>query len=174
MNLIFRLLCVVFGAWRGQGLGVTDVSRLRFRVWPLDLDLNLHLTNSRYLALMDLGRTDLILRAGVWRAMRAQRLGVVLGGSALRFRRPLAPFARFALETRLLGWDERWMYVEQVFIGPEGIACKAAMRAGFVKAGKLVPPGPVLAGLRPGAADYGPPAPSWALDWAALEAQFAG
>ncbi|MBU6449006.1 MAG: acyl-CoA thioesterase [Rhodospirillales bacterium] len=172
MNLIFRLLTVILGAmWRPK-LNMADVSELDFRVWPLDLDLNLHMTNSRYMALMDLGRTDLILRAGAWREMRRQKLGVVLGGAAMRFRRPLAPFARFTLVTRLLGWDERWMYVEQVFTGPQGVACSAAMRAAFVKAGQLVPPGPVLEAAVPGLVKL--PAPAWAVNWAEVERAFAG
>jgi acyl-CoA thioesterase FadM len=172
MNLIFRLLAVILGAiWRPK-LGMQDVSALNFLVWPLDLDLNLHMTNSRYLALMDLGRTDLILRAGAWSVMRRERLGVVLAGAAMRFRRPLSPFARFSLVTRLLGWDERWMYVEQVFTGPEGVVCSAVMRAAFVKAGRLVPPGPVLEAAVPDLVKLDPP--GWVADWAAVEHAFAG
>ncbi|HTQ71037.1 MAG TPA: thioesterase family protein [Acidocella sp.] len=172
MNLIFRLIYVILGAWRRPKLGMEDVSALDFRVWPLDLDLNLHMTNSRYLSLMDLGRTDLILRSGAWAAMRRERLGVVLAGAAMRFRRSLSPFARFTLATRLLGWDERWMYVEQVFSGPQGVACSAVVRAAFVKAGRLVPPGPVLEAVTPGLAKLDPP--GWAAEWAAVEASFAG
>lgn len=172
MNLIFRLLAVILGAWRRPGLSVEDVSELDFRVWPLDLDLNLHMTNSRYLALMDLGRTDLILRSGTWGAMRRERLGVVLAGAALRFRRPLSPFARFTLATRLLGWDERWIYAQQVFSGPQGVACIAVVRAAFVQSGKLVPPGPVLEAVTPGLAKLDPP--TWAKEWAEVEQAFTG
>ncbi|MDE1895655.1 MAG: thioesterase family protein [Rhodospirillales bacterium] len=172
MNLIFRLLLVIIDAMHGPRLKLADVSELGFRVWPLDLDLNLHMTNSRYMALMDLGRTDFILRAGAWREMRRQKLGVVLGGAAMRFRRPLSPFARFTLATRLLGWDERWMYVEQIFTGPQGVACSAAMRAAFVKGGRLVPPGPVLEAAVPGLAPLEPP--GWVKNWAEVEQAFAG
>lgn len=172
MNLIFRLLGVIIGAWWRPAMGMEDVSELDFRVWPLDIDLNLHMTNSRYLALMDLGRTDLILRSGAWRAMRRERLGVVLAGSAMRFRRSLPPFSRFTLATRLVGWDERWMYVEQVFSGPQGVACSTVVRAAFVKSGKLVPPGPVLEAVTPGLQALVPPA--WVADWAGVESAFAG
>ncbi len=172
MNLIFRLLCVIFGAWRRPKMGMEDVSELDFRVWPLDIDLNLHMTNSRYLSLMDLGRTDLILRSGAWAAMRREKLGVVLAGAAMRFRRSLSPFTRFTLATKLLGWDERWMYVEQVFSGPQGVVCIAVVRAAFVKAGRLVPPGPVLEAVTPGLAKLDPP--GWAAEWAEVEASFAG
>lgn len=168
MNLIFRLIAVILGAFYKPRVGVSDVGELHGRVWPLDLDLNMHMTNSRYLALMDLGRTDLILRSGRWRVMREEKLGVVLAGAAMRFRRSLPPFSRFTLSTRMLGWDERWVYVEQIFTGPQGEACIAVVRAAFVKKGKLVPPGPVIAD-----GDASPEIPAWVKEWSAVEDAFA-
>lgn len=171
MNLIFRLLCVVVGAvWRPK-LGVMDASLVKFRVWPLDVDINLHLTNSRYLSLMDLGRTDLILRSGTWKMMRQDRLGVVLGGVAMRFRRPIAPFEQFQLETKILGWDERWIYVQQTFSGRNGMACVAVARAAFIKAGKAVPSRELLA--EGGRQAVSPDLPAWVQQWAEVEAAFA-
>lgn len=171
MNLLFRFLYIVIGAiWRPK-LDLADISMLRFRVWPLDLDWNLHLTNSRYLSLMDLGRVDQILRTGLWRRMRRGGFGVVLGGAAMRFRRPLAPFERFSLTTRLLGWDERWIYMEQVFRGTRGVACVAVLRAAFVKDKKLVSPAGVL-----GDEAFKLPSdlPDWVTQWTDVEAAFAG
>jgi hypothetical protein len=43
-------------------LGVLDECRVALRVWPNDLDSNLHMNNSRYLLAMDLGRWDYGLR----------------------------------------------------------------------------------------------------------------
>lgn len=172
MNLIFRLLCVLWGAWRRPGIQAMDASAVVFHVWPLDLDINLHLTNSRYLALMDLGRTDLILRSGMWKIMKRERLAVVLGGAAMRFRRSLAPFARFTLTSRVLGWDERWVYVEQVFTGPQGVACSAVLRAAFLKNGKVVLPETLFAELLPGVA--APLLPDWVRPWMEVESAFAG
>lgn len=172
MNLVFRLLYVIFGAWRWPALKASDSSVLKFRVWPLDMDLNLHLTNSRYLALMDLGRTDLILRSGMWKLMKRDRLAVVLGGVAMRFRRSLPPFARFTLTTRLLGWDERWVYVEQIFTGPQGLACSAVLRSTFLKNGKIVEPAQLFTELLP--KDAIPRLPDWVADWMAVESEFAG
>lgn len=172
MNLFFRLLGIILGSLCRPRLDVAGVSVVTFRVWPLDLDLNLHLTNSRYMALMDLGRLDFILRSNTWRVMRQGRLGLVLGGAAIRFRRSLAPFRRFTLTTKVLGWDERWIYVEQVFTGPQGVACHAVFRAAFVKAGKMVPPNNALA-----LADRqqtSPVLPGWVQQWAETEAAFAG
>ena len=55
MNLILRMIKVLVAALFGQRLGVLDSSILTFRVWPNDLDINLHMNNGRYLTIMDLG-----------------------------------------------------------------------------------------------------------------------
>lgn len=171
MNLVFRLVWVVVAAFFRPRLSVVESSAVMFRVWPLDMDINLHLTNARYLSLMDLGRADFIVRSGAWRLMRKERLGTVLGGVAVRFRRSLAPFERFSLTTKLLGWDERWIYVEQVFKGKNGVACIAVARATFIKSGKAVPFSELL---RKAELDVvSPELPSWVGQWAEVEAAFA-
>ena len=116
MNLYFRLLLVLLRASFGQRLGALDTSRVSFRVWPNDLDVNLHMNNGRYATLMDLGRLDLMARAGLLRAIRRQRLMPVVTAQHLSYRRSLEPFRSFTLETRVLGWDERSIVLEQRFL----------------------------------------------------------
>ncbi len=111
MNLIFRLIFVVVSAvvaaWRGPLIGVLDAASLRFRVWPTDLDINVHMTNARYFSVMDLGRTDLMIRVGLGGAILRNRWQPVLGAANIRFRRSLKPFQRFTLVSRVLCWDEK-------------------------------------------------------------------
>ena len=66
MNLIFRLIRIVIAALMGQRLGLLDTSEVRLRVWPSDLDFNLHMNNGRYFTVMDLGRIDLMIRIGAF------------------------------------------------------------------------------------------------------------
>lgn len=113
MNLLLRLLRVILCALVRPKLNFFDESVVRFRVYPHDLDLNFHMTNSRYLSLMDLGRTDLILRTGVFKHLRQHRLQAVLGSANVRFRRALHLFQAFTLHTRVIGWDEKWLYIDQ-------------------------------------------------------------
>ncbi len=96
-------------------LGVLDECRVKLRVWPNDLDVNLHMNNSRYLLAMDLGRWDYGLRAGVLQPAFRKRWFPVVGSETLRFRRALDPFQRFELATRVVGWDEKWWWFEQRF-----------------------------------------------------------
>ena len=61
-----------------RGLGFLDESAIRLRVWPNDLDANLHMNNSRYLLAMDLGRWELVMRTGL--LARAVAPALVPGG----------------------------------------------------------------------------------------------
>jgi Thioesterase-like superfamily len=70
MNLWLRLLRLLVASFFRARLDPTrDASQLAFRVWPHDLDLSFHMNNGRYLTIMDLGRADLMLRSGLWRAI---------------------------------------------------------------------------------------------------------
>lgn len=160
MNLWLRLLRIIIGALFGRRLGFFETSELSFRVWPHDLDLNVHMNNARYLALMDLGRADLIIRVGLHRVMMRESWQAVIGATNVRFRRPLKPFQRFRLTTRLLCWDDRWLYLEQRITTPDGaLACAAVVKAVFIRKGARVPPAETAA--RAGLAGPSPAAPEW-------------
>ncbi|MCK5749154.1 MAG: thioesterase family protein [Oricola sp.] len=112
MNLIFRLIWVILTA-RGRGrMETTDEGRFSLRCWPNDLDSNFHMNNGRYMTVMDLGRLDLILRTGLWRAMRERKWYPVVGSAKITFRRSVNVFEAFELTTQILGWDEKWLYIE--------------------------------------------------------------
>ena len=112
MNLYLRLLWLL---WRMRSVvrrGLFEESRVAFRVWPNDCDLNLHMNNGRYLTFMDLGRTHLMGQAGMLKEMLRRRWLPVLAAAEITFIRSLAPFERFELVTRLVTWDEKYVYLE--------------------------------------------------------------
>lgn len=116
MNLYFRLIRVLVSAlFRHRDLTALDDSVLHFRVWPNDLDPNWHVNNGRYLTVMDLGRIDLTVRMGFLHLVFGRRWMPVLGGAMVSFQRPLKPFQGYTLRTRLVAWDDKWLYLEQRF-----------------------------------------------------------
>lgn len=133
MNLWFRLLWILASApFRARLVPRGDVSRVAFRVWPHDLDLNLHLNNGRYLTLMDLGRIDFLLRTGLWRPIFANKWAPIISTAAIRFRRELRPFEAFTIETRLVAWSDTTAVMEQTFISQrQRVAARALVKAGF-------------------------------------------
>lgn len=131
MNLIFRLILQLITSCLRPHQSLMESATLRMRVWPADLDINLHLTNSRYLALMDLGRIELMLRTGMMLKVMKRRWLPVVSIASIRFRREISPFERFTLHTRILGWDEKWFYMEQRFETARGIAAIGIVKGLF-------------------------------------------
>src|SRR5262245_40892655 len=116
MNLWFRLIWLILTARSRPRLALFDASNLAFRVWPHDLDMSLHMNNGRYLAIMDLGRVDVIVRTGLISAVLKHRWTPVANAAVIRFRRELRLGDRFRLETRILAWDATTVVMEQVFL----------------------------------------------------------
>ncbi len=115
MNLWLRCLWVLVTGFFKKRLGLLEESCLSFRVFPNDLDLYLHMNNGRFLTLMDLGRIDLILRSSLGKVSQKQGWNPLVGSILMRYRRPLRLWDAFTLKTRILGWDEKWFYIEQRF-----------------------------------------------------------
>lgn len=119
MNLWLRLLWLLLTTpFRPRLSAPGEASRLAFRVWPHDLDTSLHMNNGRYWSLMDLGRTDLMLRTGLWRAVLRHRWAPVVNAGAIRFRRELRLFQPLTLETRILCWSEGWLVMQHRMLRP--------------------------------------------------------
>ncbi len=141
MNLWFRLFAYLITArWRPALVLPEGVSVLRFRAWPSDLDPSVHVNNGKYLSLMDLGRLDLMVCAGLWRAILRHRWTPIASNVLIRYRREIRPFQRFRLETRLVTWDASNVVIEQVFVlegGPRDgqVAARALFKGGIYDRG---------------------------------------
>ena len=137
MNLWFRLFWLLLTASRRPPLTLPGAaSVLYFRVLPLDLDLSLHMNNGRYLTLMDLGRLDIMLGSGLWRAVLRHNWTPIASAITIRYRRELRPFQRFRLETRLINWDATLVVMEQTFFVDGGnrdgqVAARALFKGGL-------------------------------------------
>lgn len=121
MNLWLRLFWYLLTFWRRPALEpLKGVSRLTFRVCPTDLDTSAHLNNGRYLTLMDIGRLDLMVRSGLWRAVLRHRWTPVASAIKIRFRREIRLFQRFEIASRIVAWDSASVVMEQLFIFKDG------------------------------------------------------
>ena len=115
MNLYLRMLIIVItGLWR-KPLKALDTSILTMHVFPNDLDTNLHMNNGRYLTIMDLGRIDLLKRAGLLKLMVQNKWMPIVGTATIEFQRPLKFWQKYELHTHVSSWDEKWIYLEQTF-----------------------------------------------------------
>lgn len=163
MNLWFRLLLMLFRRpWRKHTapLGTTVV---RMRVWPLDLDLNRHVTNGRYFTLADVGRMDYVLRSGAYKVALRNRAVPIVGDVWGKFRRELKLFEAFEVHTRMLGWDEKWTFMEHRFISRGRVVGVVIMRGLFRSAKGTLAPTEFVREL--GLAEQSPALPDWLAAW---------
>jgi len=122
------------------GMAPLETDTLKLRVWPNDVDFNFHLNNARYLNVMDYGRIHLLARSGLLKPAIQARWTPVVGGVWITYRRSLGLWARYRLATRLVGWDERWFYFEQTFLGDEGLVAAGWVKGALLdKAGAVAP-----------------------------------
>jgi len=163
MNLWFRLfLMLLRRPWR-RPVSAFATTVVRMRVWPLDLDLNRHVTNGRYFTLADIGRMDYVLRSGAFRVALRQRALPIVGDVWGKFRRELRVFESFEIHTRMLGWDDKWSFMEHRFVKDGRVAGVVIMRGLFRGRQGNVPPGDFAGEL--GLPAQSPPLPDWLSDW---------
>ena len=136
-------------------IGLFDEDVLCLRVWPQDIDFNLHLNNARYLSFMDYGRIHLSAATGILAPVLKERWIPLVGSLSITYRRSLALFAPFTLTTRTLCWDEKWFYMEQVFRShvsrsQEGLVAIAWVKGLFRATDGNVPPQRIVEMIAPG------------------------
>ncbi|KAI5958944.1 uncharacterized protein KGF55_005598 [Candida pseudojiufengensis] len=104
------------------------------RVSPLEIDMYLHKSNSTYFLDLDIARTKLLIRIiqPYWWYAFANDHGQFGGGTKKKysisnfpyvpvatvqcqFKKELKPFQKFKINSRILAWDKKWLFVLSVF-----------------------------------------------------------
>ena len=137
--------------------------QIRMRVWAIDIDLNLHMNNARYLSIMDYARTHLLARTRLLDHILRARWQPLLGAVWMTYRRSLRLFSAFEITSRLVCWDDRWFYIEQTFTGNEGLAAVGWVKGALRDAHGSVDPHTVIQRVAPGLAS--PPMPETIATW---------
>jgi|SRR5262245_8678178 len=124
-----RLFAVGLSLIGGSKVDLLATTRVRLRVWPNDLDFNLHVNNGRYLALANIGGAHWFVRTGALGIFRKHKAFPVIGGAIAKFRHDLKVFQTFEIHTRLIGWGSKWAFFEQRFVRKERVLGVVAVRA---------------------------------------------
>lgn len=147
MNLWLRLLWLYLTRGSRPKLGPTQESRIRLKLFLNDHDVYAHVNNGRYLTLMDLGRMDLIWRTGFIEAVKKHRWNPIVASVSIVYKKPLVAGQTIELGTRILGWDEKWFFIEQRFMREGTLHAQAVVKGLFVGKEGKVPTARVLASL---------------------------
>lgn len=159
-----RMFRIQAGARRKAPLDIQDVSIVHDRVWLTDLDELRHMNNGVYLSLLDHARLDLMLRSGAWRKMRAAGVYPVVTAQSVAYRKSLELGQRFQIESRIIGYDDRAVYIEQRVVSKGEIYARAFVQGRFLRdAGGVAPMDQVGELVGVVTADH--PAPAWLTEW---------
>ncbi len=149
----FRFAKTLSTALLQPELEVFDPVSLSLVALPSDCDLNFHLNNGRYLALMDLGRMSLVARNGMLGTFVRRRWNAVVGAAQIEFLKEIPILSRYTLTTRIVGWDPKWFFFEQRFTVAGELAAVGRVQALFRSSSRgrnvKVPTAEVLAELGP-------------------------
>ena len=153
---------------RAGDLPVLGTHVSHHRCWPQDIDVFNEMNNGRILTILDLGRTILARRTGLLRVLRQERWALTMAGVSVRYRKRIKPMMRFRVVSRAVGWDDRFVYLDQsIWIGDE-CAVQALYRSAVTDRNGLVAPARVFTAA--GFANEQPDLPSWVQRWIDAEA----
>lgn len=160
-----RLARIRLMAKRRGALDIHDVSIVPDRVWLSDIDELRHMNNGVYLMLLDHGRTDLMLRSGGWQKMMAAKVYPVVSAQTIAYRKSLEVGQRFQTESRIIGYDDVAVYMEQRIVRNGEIYARAYVQGRFLRmAGGVAPITEV--GQIVGVDTAAHPIPEWMREWA--------
>jgi acyl-CoA thioesterase FadM len=169
MYPFLRMFAGLRAARRLPPLPITGTHVSTHVCWPWDLDPWRELNNGRTLTLYDLGRIPLGLRTGLHRVLAAQGWGLTVAGSSVRYRRRVRLFDRVTMVTRCIGWDDRFLYMEQAMWRGGDCTSHMLLRAAITSGSGIVAPARLCAAM--GVAADSPALPGWVQAWIGAEAQ---
>ena len=89
---------------------------IKLMVLPQDIDLFMELNNGRYVTLLDLGRFSYGAKVNMGSFLKKNNWSLTIVGTYNEYRYRLRLFQRFELQTRILGYDEKWFYFFQKIV----------------------------------------------------------
>jgi acyl-CoA thioesterase FadM len=139
MYPFFRLFKDTYAARKAPKMGVFDTHVSHHLCLPWDLDMWNELNNGRTLTLYDLGRIPMGVRTGLFDVLKRERWGLTIAGSVVRYRRRVQMFAKLETHSRLLGWDDKFLYMDQSMWKSDGeCASHAVFRAAVIDRNGIV------------------------------------
>ncbi len=150
-------------------LPLTGTHVSRHRCWPWDIDLWMELNNGRTLTFYDLGRIPLARRTGLVDVLKREGWGLTMAGASVRYRKRIRTFEVVEMKSRAVGWDDRFMYLEQS-MWKDGTCCNQIVyRSAVTGPEGIVPPTRLLEAM--GLEDEPPELPRWVQAWIEAEAE---
>ncbi|GAA1128993.1 acyl-CoA thioesterase [Citricoccus alkalitolerans] len=168
MHLIFRTLLLLARSRRRPRLSLWQTSSLPLKALPTDIDIAMIINNGMYFSLMDLGRFDLMVRAGFWDVMSKRKWTPVVQSEQISFRKSIRLWQSFSIETKIIGLDEKCIWIEQRFVREGEIYARGYLATRFVDANGAVALEDIVEAVRTELGEVPPEdftVPEWLHEW---------
>ncbi|MEE9387244.1 MAG: acyl-CoA thioesterase [Paracoccaceae bacterium] len=138
--------------------------------WPWDLDLWMELNNGRTLTLFDLGRLPLAQRIGLGQVLLQNKWGMTVAGVSVRYRKRIRVFETVQMRSRSVGWDDRFIYLDQSMWNRAGdCTTQGLFRMAVTGKNGIISPDQVAHEM--GYDQARPELPNWVNAWVKADAQ---
>ncbi len=136
-QLYFKsMMCNQFKRSLRQDTDASQVYTQSFRVPLLSIDMNGHMTNSRYHTCMDYVHVSFMMDTGIWEYAFNNQANPVVSSAFIRFRRSLHWGDPFEVQFRLISIHGGYFFSEIQFIKDDFVYCQALRKFSVHKKGQ--------------------------------------
>ena len=141
MNLYWRLFLVILKALRRDTITPDNLTTIvTTRIFPNDLDVNMHVNNGRYLTLCDLTRVDFFMRSGLAKLMVKNKWSPIISEHTMTYLRPIKVFSKVDIHMSITHFAEKYFYcTHQFYLGEKLMAQGTSKALVISKTGSLTP-----------------------------------
>ncbi len=159
----FRAILMMLAARSMPAMGPYDTHISHHRAWPWDTDLFGELNNGRILTLFELARWQAVIRLGFFKPFLKHKMAFPVAGVSVRYRRRIPVFQKYRIQTRWIGYDDKFTYAEQSMWQGDTCMNQLLLRAAIKDRKGAIPPveGFKLLGIEIEHRDL----PQWAQNW---------
>lgn len=167
MYPFFRVATKIFHARRASKMNFDDTYVSQHICWPWDLDIFAEMNNGITLSIFDMGRIPFGIRTGMTDVLRQKKWGMAVAGVSVRYRRRVRMFHRIEMRTKALGYDQRFIYIQQSMWRNGEATSSILVRAALTDKNGIVAPQKLLDAMN--MSDWEPELPEWVKGWIAAD-----
>ncbi len=132
MHMILRHILWFFKKFTASKVALGEMTSIKMRVLPTDLDFLWHVNNGVYFSFMDFGRMNMIFRNGVFDLSQKNGWYGVVASETMKFKRSLQLWDKFTLQTQITGYDDKYFYITQKFILKDAVVAQGLVKIRFL------------------------------------------
>lgn len=141
MNLIGRfILALFYPLFCKRSPSLLATTTRSFRVWPHDIDINVHLTAARYLSFGDLARLGWMADNRILWQFFFKGYQSVINAQEITYIREFRPFSKVRVDMQLVSWDHKYSYFEQRYYCGDRLYAVGHARSAMLASRKVVTP----------------------------------